>query len=111
MQNKNMLKEKFKNNKGSVLVIALFATVIPLTIAILMTSLVFSELKIFRDLGFSNKAFYGAFTGVEHKLYNNDNNRISSSIDSVGYEVSGSIENFISTGKFKDVRRAIEVSF
>ncbi|GBD33741.1 hypothetical protein HRbin34_00025 [bacterium HR34] len=111
-----MLKEKFKNNKGSVLVIALFATVIPLTIAILMTSLVFSELKIFRDLGFSNKAFYGAFTGVEHKLYNNDNSNISSRIDSVDYEVrdyevSESIGNFISTGKFKDVRRAIEVSF
>lgn len=106
-----MLTEKFKNNKGSVLLVALFATVIPLTIAVLMTSLVFSELKIFRDLGFSNKAFYGAFTGVEHKLYNNDDNNINSSVDSIEYEVTGSIVNFISTGKFKDVRRAIEVSF
>lgn len=98
--------------KGSVLIIAIFSVFIPLTIGLMLSALIFSQIKIFQNLGYSNKSFYGAFTGIERALYENiDPVSISGSVDGVTYEALGPISNFISSGSFKDTSRFIEVTF
>ncbi len=62
-------KTQDKNQKGVALIITFFIMVVILGINLSVSAILYSEIKIVRNIGSSIVAFYGAESGVEKVLY------------------------------------------
>jgi len=117
------MKRKTQKNKGSSLLLALLVLSTVLVIAFGMSRLMLGEIKLSKNIPQSLKAYYAAETGIEKFLYDArkgggavtiakcsillDNNA------SYGVEIDTDkgITTIKSWGCYKDIRRAIEVSY
>lgn len=115
--------------------ISLYFTVIIISLLLALISglsiILFSQIKITREIGYSTKAFYGADSGIERIYYNFDPNNNPCppgnpcSLNGVEYyvnilnptdnpsECSGVGVNYCikSYGIYKDIRRAVQITF
>ena len=113
---------KINNQKGVSLLLTILIMAALLAIAIGVTRLSLGEIKLIRDIPNSLIAYYAADSGIERALYEErvsedavDQADCSVSLDngsSYGLEIlRGTLITIKSTGCYKDIRRAIEVSF
>jgi len=68
------MKNLLDDNKGTALLIALLVMGVFIAISLALSSLIFRELRITKDLVSSGKAYYAAESGVELALYKLNNN-------------------------------------
>ncbi|GAI23960.1 unnamed protein product [marine sediment metagenome] len=114
---------KISNQKGVSLLLTILIMAALLAIAIGVTRLSLGEIKLIRDIPNSLIAYYAADSGIERALYEErigggaaDQADCSVNLDNdskYGVNVSQIGETVVikSTGCYKDIRRAIEVSF
>lgn len=115
--------KKIQNSKKgvSIYLVILISTFI-FTVALGLSTILISRIKVSREIGYSVVAFYAADTGIERVLVqrNNPQNISETSLpNGATYEVSvisgGSCTapNYCikSIGKYKGVRRAIEITY
>jgi len=113
---------KKNNQKGVSLLFTLLIMAALLAITIGVTRLSLGEIKLIRDIPNSLIAYYAADSGIERALYEerisgSASNQADCSVDldnesSYGLEIlRGALITIKSTGCYKDIRRAIEVSF
>lgn len=110
---------KINNQKGVSLLLTLLITAAILVIAFGVSRISIGEIKLTRDISKSVIAYYGADSGIERALYEErvgggvsgvpDCSVLLGNGSSYGIQVQGSIIKSI--GCYKDIRRAIEVSF
>ncbi len=111
------------SQKGVSLYIAFLIMTILLSIALNMSTLLVSEIKIMREMGKSVVAYYAAETGIERELYeeNEVGANYSGSIGNASYSVSVVAQgtdgcvvgvNYCikSVGHYGGVKRAIMIS-
>lgn len=119
----NIKNKNSKGQKGVSLYIVFLMLTLLLSIALSMSSLLLSEIKMMRQMGKSVIAYYAAETGIERELYKNHEvgTNYSGSIDSASYSVSVVAQgtdgcsfnvNYCvkSVGYYKGVKRAIMIS-
>lgn len=118
---------KNNNQKGVSLLLTILIMAALLAIAIGVTRLSLGEIKLIRDIPNSLIAYYAADSGIERALYEKRINGLDLSIpdcpgagsaeldndSKYGVNVSQIGETVVikSGGCYKDIRRAIEVSF
>jgi hypothetical protein len=108
----------FKNsNKGVSLYLALIIMFILIAIALGVSLIIVSQMKMMKGMGDSVVAFYAADTGIEQALYEKRVNGIdwsgSGSVGGANYAVNytgGSEAKWQSKGTFQGVSRAIEIT-
>jgi hypothetical protein len=111
------------SQKGVSLYITFLIMTILLSIALNMSTLLVSEIKIMREMGKSVTAYYAAETGIERELYENNEvgTNYSGSIGNASYNVSVVAQGIgdcpshahycvKSVGSYKGVKRAIMIS-
>ena len=121
MKYNKSLNYKLKKSKGASLLLTLIIFSAILVIALGISNLIWGELKLSQDIPKSLKAYYAAEAGVEVSLYNDrqgsgavDIAECSVSLNnesSYGVETSGGTTTIKSWGCFKNVKRAIEISY
>ncbi len=111
------------NQKGVSLLLTLLIMAALLVIAIGVARLSLGEIKLIRNIPSSLITYYAADSGIERALYEERIsggalNQADCSVDldnesSYGLEISsgGGLTTIKSEGCYKDIRRAIEVSF
>ncbi|MFC1663739.1 hypothetical protein ACFL0A_01290 [Patescibacteria group bacterium] len=112
-----------KNQKGISLYLALMIMTILLTIALGISALLFSQIKIIREMGNSVIAFYAAETGIERTLMERENpSDVSETVLDNGAKYRATVipagancsaNNFCiqSVGEYKETKRAIEITY
>lgn len=110
-------------SKGAALYLAVAIMAILLSIALGVSSILLSQIKVIRSIGYSVIAFYAADAGIENVLLQRANPAsISETILSNGatYQVvvnlpggSCTAANYCikSIGKYRETRRAIEINY
>jgi len=114
---------KKNNHKGSALLLTLLIIAAVLSIAFGVSRLSLGELKLSRDTSTSLVAYYAAETGVECEMFADRVNptfecgRVAPMCLSAGICVETAVEGVSpsrviqATGSYKDVRRAIELTY
>lgn len=121
------MKEKFRKGISLYFTVILLSTV--LVISLGLTTILISQMKSLRGIGYSTKAFYAADTGVERALYKGvggcpEDNPCSSTLpNGSSYSVYGrspgsvscdsSVPNecIFSLGSYKDTNRRIKSDY
>jgi len=108
--------ETKKLQKGVALNIALLISMFVLSLALGMSVIVFSQMRMMGEIGHSVVAFYAADTGIEKALYMKWVKKIdgwatteSVPIDGASYNVSYNLPIWKSVGAYGNTRRAIEI--
>lgn len=114
-----MNPKKTNNQKGVSLLLTLLIMAALLVIALAVSRLSLGEIKLARDIPSSLIAYYAAEAGIERAIYEERIQGGASNISdcsvnldnqsSYGTQVAGNIIRSI--GCYKNIRRAIEVSF
>lgn len=113
---------KTADQKGVSLLLTLLITAAILVIALGVSRISIKEIKLTRDISKSVIAYYGADSGIERAVYDervkggagdisdciDDQNQICYTVQVGGVSPNKTIS---SKGSYKDIRRAIEVSF
>jgi hypothetical protein len=113
-----------KKNKGMSLVLVMLITTIVLGIALGISSILFTQIRILREIGYSVVAFYAADTGIERILLSSPPENISETVLGNGatftVEVTaGGAGNcdvsysycIKSVGEYQSVKRAIQIVY
>jgi len=134
-----MLQNKLKNQKGVSIFLVLVIMTIFLAAVLGLSTILFSQIGMVREMGYSVVAFYAADSGIENILYKDFVECIQSSCNlsyciagcSTGlsspssfnetlnngalttstFSIIGSTRNASSTGEFQGVRRSIEIKY
>jgi hypothetical protein len=104
----------FTLQKGVSLYLALIIMFILIAIALGVSLIIVSQMKMMKGMGDSVVAFYAADTGIEQTLYQvrggGWSGDISGSVDGASYYVTSSAsDTYQSKGSFANVKRAIEI--
>ncbi len=110
--------ETKKLQKGVALYIALVISMFVLSLALGMSVIVFSQMKMMGEIGHSVVAFYAADTGIEKALYmkwkEDIGNWATTESVSIGggasYNVSYNSPIWKSVGAYSNTRRAVEIT-
>ncbi len=116
------MRYKIYNEKGAAILLALLILTVVLSIAFGISALMWGETKLSQDVPRSLKAYYAAEAGIERALYDErqgsgvvDIPRCSVSLDGSSYgidvTISGDTTTIKSWGCYKNIERAIEVSY
>jgi hypothetical protein len=65
---------KIKNRRGSALLVALLVMGVLMAVSLILSSLIFREIRITNDVVHAGKAYYAAESGIELALYELNNN-------------------------------------
>jgi len=113
-----MSNTKIQKQKGVSLYLALMIMTILLALALGVSTILVSQIKMIREMGNSVIAFYAADTGIEHVMYTINKGgvmkEVSGSWDEASYKATPESCNgntcIKSVGKYKEIRRAIQVT-
>ena len=117
------MKHKTQKNRGTSLLLALLVLSAALVIVFGVSGLMLGEIKLSKNIPQSLKAYYAAEAGIERFLFDARQSGGAVSIDNcsmaldnnASYGVEISIDKGITTikswGCYKNIKRAIEVSY